>query len=232
MIAGLLWLAGCSSLPTGGPAPTNAPAAQAASSSVTSTAAAEGTVTPSAESPTATAEATAIPPTTTLAEAAAPACASPAEFTPAETEGPYFKAGSPERANLIGDNTSGVKLTITGRVLSADCKPVAHALLDFWQADDKGAYDNSGYTFRGHLFSNADGSYQLVTVVPGLYPGRTEHIHVKVQAPGGPLLTSQLFFPGVSSNDSDAIFDPRLVMTVQSGEKEWTAQFNFVVMTH
>ena len=100
----------------------------------------------------------------------------------------------------------GVQLVLTGYVLTADCKPVAHALLDFWQADSGGNYDNSGYTLRGHQYSDATGRYQLVTVVPGLYPGRTEHIHVKVQAPNGPLLTTQLFFPGVQSNDSGLDF--------------------------
>ena len=54
--------------------------------------------------------------------------------------------------------------------------------------------------------TNAKGQYSLFTVVPGLYPGRTKHIHVKVQAPHEPVLTTQLFFPGVAGNRSDSIF--------------------------
>jgi protocatechuate 3,4-dioxygenase beta subunit len=160
---------------------------------------------------------------------AAAACSAPATLTVALTEGPYFKAGSPERASLVEANTEGTKLVLSGYVLAADCSPVAHALLDFWQADAKGQYDNSGYTLRGHQFTDATGHYQLTTIIPGLYPGRTEHIHVKVQAPAGPVLTTQLFFPGVAQNQSDGIFDPSLVLPLQSASDGETAFFIFVV---
>ncbi len=156
-------------------------------------------------------------------------CTSPTSLTPAVTEGPYFKAGSPESANIYQAGMPGTQLVLTGYVLTADCKPVAHALLDFWQADSGGNYDNSGYTLRGHQYTDATGRYQLVTVVPGLYPGRTEHIHVKVQAPNGPLLTTQLFFPGVGSNDSDSIFNASLVMTIQDMANGVQGQYNFIV---
>ena len=155
-------------------------------------------------------------------------CASPAALTPAMTEGPYFKAGSPEMKDLAG-SLPGTKLHLSGYVLTADCQPVANAKIDFWQADSQGQYDNSGYTLRGYQLTGADGSYQLTTVVPGEYPGRTEHIHVKVQAPGGPELTTQLFFPGVAHNDTDGIFDPSLLVSVVSDQGEMTATYNFVV---
>ena len=161
--------------------------------------------------------------------ASTPACASPAALTPPLTEGPYFTANSPERASLFEPGMAGTKLVLTGYVLTADCQPVAHALLDFWQADANGEYDNAGYTLRGHQFTDAAGRYQLTTVVPGLYPGRTEHIHVKVQAPNGPVLTTQLFFPGVESNEGDSIFDPGLVMTIQDTGDGEAATFDFVV---
>lgn len=145
------------------------------------------------------------------------------------TEGPYFKAGSPERNSLLDAGVSGTKLVLTGYVLTPDCKPIAHALLDFWQANASGQYDNSGYKLRGHQFTDANGRYQLTTIVPGLYPGRTEHIHVKVQAPSGPVLTTQLFFPGVQSNQSDSIFDPKLLMTIQDSGDGQVARYDFVV---
>jgi protocatechuate 3,4-dioxygenase beta subunit len=157
------------------------------------------------------------------------ACSSPAKLTIAQTEGPYFKAGSSENASLITPDMQGTKLVLSGYVLTTACKPVAHALLDFWQANANGQYDNSGYSLRGHQFSDAAGHYQLTTIVPGLYPGRTEHIHVKVQAPGGPVLTTQLYFPGVSQNQSDGIFDPSLVMNIQSNLDEDVAGFNFII---
>ena len=152
-----------------------------------------------------------------------------ASLTPEETEGPYYKAGSPEQANLVQAGMTGTQIVITGYVYTADCKPVANALLDFWQADANGNYDNSGYTLRGHQFTDANGRYQLTTVVPGLYPGRTEHIHVKVQAPNGKLITTQLFFPGVTQNDSDGIFNQNLLLSIQQTGDGMQGQFNFVV---
>ena len=157
------------------------------------------------------------------------ACTSPATLTPALTEGPYFKAGSPERTSLLDAGMPGTKLTITGYVLTPDCQPIAGAVLDFWQADSQGNYDNSGFTLRGHQFTDQSGYYQLETVVPGLYPGRTEHIHVKVQATGGPVLTTQLYFPDQAANQTDSIFDTSLVLPVQAASDGLTATFNFVV---
>ena len=161
--------------------------------------------------------------------ASSPNCSSPASLTPSMTEGPFFKAGSPERASLIESSVTGTKLVLTGYVLTADCKPIAHALLDFWQANADGQYDNSGYTLRGHQFTDAAGHYQLETIVPGLYPGRTEHIHVKVKAPNGPVLTTQLFFLGVASSESDSIFDPKLVMSIQTTGAGMAATYNFML---
>jgi protocatechuate 3,4-dioxygenase beta subunit len=152
-------------------------------------------------------------------------------LTVAETEGPYFKTNSPERTSLIADTTvQGTVLTITGQVLSQTGQPVANAMLDFWQADPSGTYDNSGYTLRGHQYTDANGYYTLTTVVPGLYPGRTRHIHVKVQAPNSSVLTTQLFFPGEARNSTDGIFDPSLVLNTQTNaDATQSATFNFVV---
>lgn len=145
------------------------------------------------------------------------------------TEGPYYTANSPERANLYEDGMAGIKLVVTGYVYDTNCQPVANALLDFWQADSTGAYDNSGYALRGHQYTDANGFYTLTTVVPGLYPGRTEHIHFKVQALNGQIITSQLFFPDVAQNDSDGIFDESLLLPIQETGDGLQAQFNFVV---
>jgi len=124
---------------------------------------------------------------------------------------------------------AGTKLTVTGYVYDTNCKPVANAWLDFWQADANGNYDNSGYTLRGQQYTDANGRFQLTTVVPGLYPGRTEHIHVKVQAPNGQAITSQLFFPGVTQNDSDGIYNASLLLAITKTGDSLEAQYNFVV---
>lgn len=170
-----------------------------------------------------------VAPTETLVPT--PACSSPAALTPAMTEGPYYKTGSPERASLIEPGMSGTHLWLSGYVLTKDCQPVTHALLDFWQANAEGKYDNNGYTLRGHEYTDERGYYRLETIVPGLYPGRTEHIHVKVQAPGGPVLTTQLFFPGVEQNKSDAIYSDQLLLSVKESPGGLLATFNFIVET-
>jgi protocatechuate 3,4-dioxygenase beta subunit len=149
--------------------------------------------------------------------------------TPSVTEGPYFKAGSSERASLVEAGMAGTRLTLTGRVLGTDCQPIAHAKLDIWQADASGNYDNSGYRLRGYVYTDANGTYRVDTIVPGLYTGRTEHIHVKVQAPGGPVLTTQLFFPGVQQNNSDGIYDSALLLDITDAGGQKTGTFDFTV---
>jgi protocatechuate 3,4-dioxygenase beta subunit len=152
-----------------------------------------------------------------------------ADATQAETEGPYFTANSPERSSLLEAGMTGTLLTVSGLVLTRSCRPVADALLDFWQADDSGNYDNEGYRLRGHQFTDTSGVFRLETIVPGLYPGRTRHIHVKVQAPGGPILTTQLFFPGEERNASDGIFHSSLLMQLETGSGGSQGRFNFVL---
>ncbi|MBI4929026.1 MAG: hypothetical protein HY835_14760, partial [Anaerolineae bacterium] len=134
-----------------------------------------------------------------------------------------------ERTSLVEANMPGKRLRLTGFVLDQNCQPVAGAFLDFWQADSQGVYDNTGFTLRGHQFTAADGSFILETVVPGEYPGRTEHIHVKVQAPGGEMLTSQLFFPGKNANESDRIFNEQLLVSILQDSYSMIAEFTFIV---
>jgi protocatechuate 3,4-dioxygenase beta subunit len=166
---------------------------------------------------------------TAVKTSSAPICSAPASLTPALTEGPYYKSGSPERTSLA-DGLPGMQLVLSGYVLDQNCQPVPGAWLDFWQADSQGVYDNTGFTLRGHQFADESGHYQLETVVPGIYPGRTEHIHFKVQAPDGPVLTSQLFFPGVAQNQSDGIYNDALLIKVTSeSSQEVQATFNFII---
>ena len=163
-----------------------------------------------------------------LSPAAASTDACLTQSTPAQTEGPYFKPGSPARTSLIESGMSGTRLVLSGRVLTLACAPVAGATLDFWQADAGGTYDNSGYRLRGHQLTDAAGRYYLETILPGEYPGRTEHIHVKVRAPGKAVLTTQLYFPDVARNQQDSIFDPRLLVTMQNTATGKAATFDFV----
>src|SRR5215470_19933187 len=124
-----------------------------------------------------------------------PQCHDGDEPTVRETEGPFFKPSSPERGHLVEPGTKARLVKITGVVLTRSCRPVARALVDLWHADERGDYDNSGFRYRGHLFTDAEGRYRLRTILPALYTGRTRHYHVKVQAPQQRVLTTQLYFP-------------------------------------
>ena len=198
----------------------SAPAASppAATQSVSATATPGAAATTTAPGPTAA-------PT---AAAAATTCRAPATPMVAMTEGPYYKANPPQRSVLYSAGMAGTRLVLSGLVLSRSCAPIANARVDFWQADGNGSYDNAGYTLRGYQMTDAQGRYEVDTVVPGLYPGRTEHIHVKVTPPGGATITSQLYFPTSTRNESDGIFSAAMLVTLTPGTP-LRGRFDFIV---
>jgi protocatechuate 3,4-dioxygenase beta subunit len=154
-----------------------------------------------------------------------PECRGKAAATPRQTEGPFYTSKTPLRASLVESGAGGTRIEIVGLVLSPACRPVAKAMLDFWQADERGDYDNSGFKYRGHQFTDAEGRYRLETIVPAVYPGRTRHIHVKVQAPGGRILTTQVYFAGEPGNARDGLFLPELLLRPEGK----ALRFDFVV---
>ncbi len=176
---------------------------------------------------------------TATALAATPACVDPAEPTPPQTAGPFYTPDAPERDSLVEPDMEGMPLMLSGLVLGTDCRPVPRALLEFWQADAAGRYDNEGYRLRGHLRADDRGRWRLQTILPGIYPGRTRHIHVRVRRERGPPLTTQLYFPGEVRNQQDRLFSPALLVTVTErdaappagtgGRPAMAATFDFVL---
>jgi protocatechuate 3,4-dioxygenase beta subunit len=148
-------------------------------------------------------------------------------------EGPFFKPSSPERANLVDPGMAGTRMSVRGRVFGEGCGVLlAGAILDFWQADSTGAYFDD--KLRGHQFAGSDGGYGLSTIIPGHYLNgsqyRPSHIHVKVQAPGYPLLTTQLYFEGDPYNDIDPFIKKSLIMKIlDAGGGAKMATFDFVL---
>jgi len=157
-----------------------------------------------------------------------PACGTEA-LTPRQTPGPFYHPDSPQRQSLITAETVGTRWVLAGQVLTTDCAPVPNCLIDVWQTDAQGDYDNEGNQLRGHQFTDAEGRYWLETIVPGIYPGRTRHLHVRVQAPELNMLTTQLYFPQEPLNDGDFLFRSDLLMAVQETPEEKQAQFDFVL---
>lgn len=160
---------------------------------------------------------------------ATPGCTDGHEPTARQTAGPFFLPNSPQRASLLEPGIDGTKIVLSGRVWSSRCRPVSGALLDFWHADDAGEYDIDGFRLRGHQFADSEGRYRLETIVPGLYPGRTRHFHVTLQPPSGPILTTQLYFPGEQRNARDSLFDRRLLMAIDGNGDQKVARFDFVL---
>jgi protocatechuate 3,4-dioxygenase beta subunit/predicted small secreted protein len=221
-----LTLAACAT-PTGTGGDSPAPASQAAAVEE------DGP----APAPTATAEmaevATAAPAMTRPAAGATaeaplpePVCDGTTAPNPA---GPYYTPNTPERASLLEPGIEGTRLVVSGYVLDEACRPVPGAWLDFWHADAGGEYDNRGYRLRGHQFAGADGRYRLETIVPGIYPGRTRHIHVAVQAPGGEVFVTQLYFPDQPENAADGLYLPELELRMSETEAGPAGAFDFVL---
>ncbi len=158
-----------------------------------------------------------------------PAC-DDGDPTPPQTAGPFYTPNSPRRSSLREPGIVGLPLTIVGYVLDTQCRRLPGVLLDFWHCDADGQYDNVGYRLRGHLFSDAQGRYLLETIQPGLYPGRTRHIHVRAQAPNRPVLTTQLYFPGEPLNARDWLYHPACLMEIQRlPDGGLVGRFNFVL---
>jgi protocatechuate 3,4-dioxygenase beta subunit len=156
-----------------------------------------------------------------------PACGD--EPTIRQTEGPFFKPRSPERSDLREPGIKGQSIEVAGFVLTRGCRPVERALVDLWHADDEGEYDNAGFRLRGHQYTDTQGRYRFLTIMPAAYVGRTRHYHVKVQPPGGRVLTTQLYFPGEAKNRGDGLFRRELLMKVAKAGGSLTGRFDFVL---
>jgi catechol 1,2-dioxygenase len=167
--------------------------------------------------------------------------------TGADILGPFHRAGAPFRANLAPAGVRGTALKLNGRVLAPDCStPLAGVVLDVWQADHEGAYDNAeggadpeaGTRFRGRLRTDAEGRYELLTIVPGRYqippglPGfesyagqvRPAHIHLTAAHPLLGPVTTQIYFEG----DPHIAADPwarssRQIVALRDGGAEGAA---------
>ncbi|MGP3984321.1 dioxygenase family protein [Streptomyces sp. KR80] len=175
--------------------------------------------------------------------AVTPACSG--HETPAATEGPLFKPESPERTNFITPAITGVYLRLRGVVYDTACKPLPDCLIEFWQCDQNGDYDTAGFSLRGHQRTTARGTYELETIIPRDYWGRwgkrAPHIHTQVQAPGGPILVTQLYFPDdtkaygrdfAALNARDRLLNRACTITLESlGTGRYAGTFDFVIST-
>ncbi len=155
------------------------------------------------------------------------------DVTADNIEGPFYKAGAPSRAVLVGDGDPGERLVLGGTVRTTECAPVANAVLDVWQADARGGYDNDGWGLRGTLTTDALGRWQIRTIIPGRYLNgrryRPAHIHVKLRARGLRELTTQLYFEGDPYLEGDPFVVSSLIMPHARAKSGRRAGFDFVL---
>src|SRR5215203_5778713 len=161
--------------------------------------------------------------------ASTPECRDGDEPTAPQTDGPFYKPQSPERADLVEPGEKARVVELSGQVMTRSCRPVPRVLVDLWHADDKGEYDNRGFRYRGHVFTDASGRYRFKTIVPALYPGRTRHYHVKVLATGRQLLTTQLYSPDEPANRRDGLFRRELTMKTAAAGEGTSGRFDFIL---
>jgi len=144
--------------------------------------------------------------------------------TSSQTVGPFFHLGVAflTREHLEARGITGEIVTIRGRVLDGDGKPLPDALLEIWQADAAGQYTaersdwadgNSSPRFQGfgRAETDQDGVFSFTTVKPGsvAFPDgsmQAPHIVVTVFSRGllKPLWT-RLYFPDEPGNAADPI---------------------------
>lgn len=158
------------------------------------------------------------------------------ELTVPTVQGPYYKEGSPiKEGEEFAKGIEGEKLVVAGKVLgSINCNPVNNAILDFWQADSKGQYDNEGFNLRGKIISDENGNYRLDTILPASYSEgnitRPAHIHVKAwipENPGNPALVTQIYFEG--DPNMDMFVKEPLIMKIVDKNGTKFANFDFVL---
>jgi len=142
--------------------------------------------------------------------------------------GPFYRKGVPYRGKVTPPLEPGDVLVINGRVWAFDSrKPLAGAVIDIWQANTKGRYDNDDPTRppnKGHfanrcrLVTDEQGYYEYETIRPGRYKigpdqWRPSHIHYFVRASGYRSLVTQLYFAGDPMNEHDPFIKPSLIIT-------------------
>jgi catechol 1,2-dioxygenase len=184
--------------------------------------------------------------------------------TETNVEGPFYLAGSPrlERPYVLPRRADepGEVMVLSGTVRAVDGSPLAGATVDIWQANGAGEYshfspDTPEDNLRGRLVTDADGTFEVETVVPVCYgiPNagptgrllaalgrptyRPGHIHVKISADGCRPLTTQLYMAGDPYLDRDVVLGAvkdSLVVTLDrqvraDGSTVATSAYDFVL---
>lgn len=139
-----------------------------------------------------------------------------------DTCGPYFPICFADPAledltrvdpGLVGEAT-GTPIILRGRVLDRHGELANGVVMEFWQANAKGAYrtpetqesDDIDPWFHGYgRMRSASGAYEFKTILPGAAPGRAPNITVTIFSDGINRVVTQMFFDDQAGNDVDPI---------------------------
>lgn len=138
-----------------------------------------------------------------------------------EVSGPVFGHGklNPLDNDLLTNYATdgeaiGERISVHGKVLDEDARPVPGALIEIWQANAGGKYRHVNDQYKaaldpnfggcGRVVTGADGGYSFRTIRPGPYPfpngacaWRPAHIHFSVFGPAfAQRLVTQMYFEG------------------------------------
>ena len=181
----------------------------------------------------------------------------PDEATESTIFGPFYREGAPELAMgaSISKDGRGEPVVVTGRVLSTDGTPIPDALLDVWETDENGLYEQQDpeqpeMNLRGKFRTDSQGRYCFVGIKPvsyaipddgpvgqllgalGRHPFRPAHIHLLISANGFAPVTTHLFVKGDQYLDSDAVFgtkDSLVVDFIRCDSEEEAARYQVSV---
>lgn len=133
------------------------------------------------------------------------------------TLGPFFPREFAQGANVLAEQ--GDVIEITGRVTQADGKPLDNLVLEIWQADDKGRFDNPGFFGWGRAATDARGIFRFKTLKPGAYADRAPHINFLLLYSGlMRQLQTVMFFEEAKDPVLDAVPAARRKLLVARGE--------------
>ena len=111
-------------------------------------------------------------------------------------EGPYYLP-APERSKL-NKKEIGYSIDIKLTLVNKKCMPLKDLEISLWHNNASGNYSTSEgkmiLELRGFQYTDVNGSVKFKTILPGWYPGRAPHIHIKIIDKDITLLTTQLFF--------------------------------------
>ena len=164
--------------------------------------------------------------------------------TPDAIEGPYYPKPSMRVEDTDNDlvkidgvvtEAGGEIITLKGVVSDKAGDPIEGLRIEIWQCDINGKYLSTrdrqnikhdiAFQGYGHDITSENGAYRFRTIKPGKYPGRTEHIHVKVFRGKKEILITQFYVEGGANNESDWIYrrlspDEAAAVTMQFDEQK------------